>query len=209
MNRTTLKIKGTGVPRICTWILGFVHGRILKTAVLDSETGYICSCYLINKWKLFEQYSFERVKQLELELKAVRSEAASLMAKEAQIRRNLENDVIEHSKGVSIDEKRAAGRCLKRQSAYKKNHEENMKRLIEIDSKIRSCEIGAKEEISATASELQSRFATYAQGMLLRPVQDTLIPPLEENNCFDFYQSSHNEEMQKLQKMIKETLYYE
>ena len=92
---------------------------------------------------------------------------------------------------------------------YKKNHEENMKRLIEIDSKIRSCEIGAKEEISATASELQSRFATYAQGMLLRPVQDTLIPPLEENNCFDFYQSSHNEEMQKLQKMIKETLYYE
>ena len=64
MSRKTLKIKGTGVPRICTWILGFVHGRILKTAVLDSETGYICSCYLINKWKLFEQYSFERVKKL-------------------------------------------------------------------------------------------------------------------------------------------------
>lgn len=208
MSRKTLKIKGMGSPRICIWILGFVHGHFLKTATVDADTGRIYSCYLLNKKKLFTEFSFNRVKLLELELKAVRSEAAFLMAKETRICRNLEMDAVETSHGL-INEKRNARRCISRRNGYMKEKEETVKRLIEIDSKIRSCEVRAKEEINAMASGLQSRFATYAQGMMVRSGGDNLIPEIEANTCFEVYNHSHEKENQKLQQIIKEAVDYE
>lgn len=94
MKQKTLKVKGMKVPRFFIWILGFIHSRILKTAVINPETGYICSSYVTDKCKLFNELSSRRVKQLENELKAVRTEAFVIIAEEAKIRKLLKEDVI-------------------------------------------------------------------------------------------------------------------
>ena len=208
MKQKTLKIKGMGVPRLIIWAQGFFHGRIIKTAGIDEETGYICSGYVTGKSKLFNELSSNRVKQLELELKAVRAEAFDLMAQDAQIRKNLEKDTAGDSPST-INEKRNAERCASRRASYSKRHEEIVQRLGEIDSKIRSCELNAREELDATASALQSIFSTYAHGMLLRPIQSKFIPPVEYKHCFDLYRESHKDEDQQIRYMLKEVYDYE
>ena len=208
MKQKTSKIKGMSVPSIIIWTQGLVQGRILKTAAVDPETGYICSSYVTGKCKLFNEFSSNRVKQLEQELKAVRVEAFDLMAQEAQIRKKLEEDVVSDVPS-SINEKRNAGRCASRRSSYFKRHEEIVKRLGEIDNKIRSCELSAKAELNATASALQNIFAIYAHGMLFRPVQNSFIPPVEYKDCFDLYQKSHKDEDQQIRFILKEVFDYE
>lgn len=205
MKQKTLKIRGMGLPRFFIWILGFIHGRILKTAAVDTETGYICSAYVTSKCKLFNEQSLNRIRKLENELKAVRAEAFDLMAEEAQLRKRLEEDIIDKPPS-SINEKRNAGRCAARHDGYIKNHENNVRRLGAIDAKIRSCELQAREELDATAAALQSRFATYAHGMLFCPVQSSLIPPVEYS--FQLYQESHKDENQQLRYILKEVFNY-
>lgn len=207
MKKKTLKIKGMFAPRIFIWMLGLLHGHIFKTAALDPETGYICSSYVTGKCKLFEELSSDRVRQLEYELKAVRAEAADLMIKEAQIRKSLEEDTIE-TIPVSIDEKRSIGRWESRRASYFKSHETNIKRLAEIDNKIRSCELNAKEELTAAAAALQNCFATYAHGVLFRPVQNSFIPPVKYTDCFELYRESHKDEDRQLYCILKEVFNY-
>lgn len=206
MKQKALKIKGMSVPRIFIWFRGFFDGRILKTAGIDEETGYIYSSYITGKDKLFKGLSSNRVKQLEQELKAVRAEAFDLMVEDAQIRKKLDEDVVDDSP-TSIDEKRNAGRCVSRRKEYRMHREELIQRLGEIDSKIRSCELNAKEELEATASVLQSIFSTYAHGMLFRPVQSKFIPPVEYEDSFDLYQESHKDENEQIRFILKEEVY--
>lgn len=208
MKQKTLKIKGMSIPRIFTWLQGFFHGRIIKTAGIDEETGQVCSGYVAGKCKLFNELASLRVKQLEHELKAVRIEAFDLMAQEAQIRKNLEEDIANDTP-LTINEKRDANRCVSRRTSYMKRHEEIIQRLGEIDNKIRSCELNAKEELDACASALQSRFATYAHGMLLKPVQSRIIPTVEYRYCFDIYREAHEIEDQQIRYILKEVFNYE
>ena len=208
MKQKTLKISGMGVPRIFIWLLGFMHGRILKTAILDEETGYICSSYVATKCKLFEEFAYNRVKQLEQELKAVRVEAFDIIGKESQIQKKLAEDIMEKEPS-SINEKRDAKRCASRRASYKKMHEEHIKRLGEINAKIRACELNAKEELDATISAIQSRFGTYAHGMLCRPVKISFLPPIQYSHCFELYEKSHKEEDHQIHYILKEVLNYE
>lgn len=208
MKANTLKIKGTSVPTILIWGLGFFHGRIIKTAAVNKETGYICSSYITSKCKRFNEYSSNRVKQLEQELKAVRTEAFDLMAQEVQISKLLEEDVA-NNKPSTINEIRHAARCNSRRASYRKSHEDIIIRLGEIDAKIRSCELNAREELDATASALQSIFATYGHGMLLCPVQNNFIPPIEYDHCFELYYESHKKEDAQIRYILKEVYNYE
>lgn len=207
MKQKTLKIRGMGLPRFFIWILGLIHGHILKTAAVDPETGYICSAYVTGKCKLFNEQSSNRVKKLENELKAVRAEAFDLMAEEAKLRKRLEEDIVAKPPS-SVNEKRNAGRCAARHDDYIKNHENNIRRLAEINTKIRSCELQAREELDATAAALQSRFATYAHGMLFCPVHSSLIPPVEYSYSFELYWESHKDEDQQIRHILKEVFNY-
>lgn len=207
MKQKTSKIKGMSVPSIFIWTHGFFQGHVTKTAAINQETGYISSSYITGKCKLFNEFSANRTKQLEQETKAVRVEAFELMAEEAWIRKNLEKKV--NNTPSSISEKRTAGHYASHISAATKRHKEIIKRLGEIDSKIRSCEFNAKAELDATASALQNIFAIYAHGVLFRPVQNSFIPPVEYKYCFDLYQESHKEEDQQIRFILKEVFNYE
>ena len=204
----TLKIKGMSVPRSFIWIHGFVQGKIFKTADIDEETNWICSGYVTGKCKLFNELSSNRVKQLEQELKAVRAEAFDLMAQEVQIRRKLNEDTVKTTPST-INERRNAGRCASRRAEYIKRHEKIIQRLGEIDTKIRSSELNAREELDATASALQNIFATYAHGMMFHPVQSKFIPPVEYEHSFEMYQEAHKEEDDQIRHILKEVLNHE
>ena len=75
---------------------------------------------------------------------------------------------------------------------------------MEISGKITSREVIAREELDATASALQSLFATYARGMLIKPVRASMIPPVEYEKCFDIYHKAHEKEDLHMGLILKE-----
>ena len=225
MKHTTLNIPGMRVPRLIVFIHGFTSGRC-KVAGLDPETGCICSGYITEKIKLYNSLSHNRVKMLEDETKGVRSEAFYIMAEEAQIRQRQDEVQIQADEEAQKEERirepepktiqeirdarrRQADRNKKRaqihanQEQLKSKHEENIKRLGEIDEKIRSCELRAREELEATATKLQSIFATYTKGVLLRPVLLKYIPVIDKYD-FELYKQSHEVEDQQMRSILKE-----
>ena len=198
-----LKLRGLGVPRIFIWMLGFSHGCIFGTAVVDSDTGYISSGYITEKCRLFNKLSSEYVALMENELKAIRSEASGLMADEASLRKQM--DEISTPEFIkTISEKRAARAAADNMSVCVRKHKGVIERLVEISGKITSREITAREELDATASALQGLFAVYARGMLIKPVRASMIPPVEYEKCFDIYHKAHERENQKMEIILKE-----
>ena len=198
-----LRIKGLGVPRVFIWMLGFSHGCIFRTAVVDSETGYISSAYITEKCRLFNKLSSEYVALMEYELKGIRSEASELMAQEAALRKRVNEIKVPESKDT-IAEKRAARAAAENMSAYTGNHKAILDRLIEINGKIISREVVAREELDATASALQGLFAVYAKGMLIKPVRNNMIPPVAYEKCFEIYSEAHKKESEQMDYILKE-----
>lgn len=198
-----LKLKGLGAPRIFIWMLGFIHGCIFRTAVIDQETGYISSAYIIEKCRLFNKLSSEYVVRMENELKAVRSEASELMANEAALRKQLREIKMPEMKETVAD-KRAARTAADNLSACDGKHRDVLDRLVEINGKIVSREVVGREELDATASALQGLFAVYAKGMLIKPVRETMIPPVGYEKCFEIYHQAHEKEEEQMEFVLKE-----
>lgn len=224
MKQTTLNIPGMRVPRPIVFLHGFASGRC-KVAGLDPDTGCICSGYITEKINLYDSLSHNRVKMLEDETKGVRSEAFDIMAEEAQIR-HLQNEAQAKADEAKKNEerpepepktiqqirdaqKRKADRQANRnmitanQDQLESKHQDNLKRLGEIDEKIRSCELRAQEELEATATKLQSIFATYTKGALLKPVLPKYIPAIERCD-FELYKQSHEAEDKQMRNILKE-----
>lgn len=229
MKQKTLNIPGMRVPRPVVFVHGFMSGRF-KVAGLDPETECIRSGYINEKINLYDCLAHNRVKMLEDETKGVRSEAFDIMAEEAQIRQ-LQNEIQAKADEAQQNEqnpepepktiqeirdaqKRKAERQANRnmisanQDQLKNKRRENLKRLGEIDEKIRSCELRAQEELEATATKLQSIFATYTKGALLRPIHPKYIPVIKRHD-FDSYKQSHKAEDEQMRYILKEVYDYE
>ena len=198
-----LKLKGLGVPRIFIWILGFSHGCIFRTAVVDPETGTITSGYIAEKKRLFNKLSSEYVGRMENELKAIRADAAKLLSDEASLRK--EADEIKMPGTMeTVADKRAARTAAADMSACVKAHRQILERLVELNGKITSREAIAREELDAVASALQGLFAVYARGMLIKPVRSGMIPSVEYEKSFEIYHSAHEKEDQQIAFVLKE-----
>lgn len=229
MKKNRMYVPGMRVPRPIVFLHGFVSGRC-KAVGLDPETGLICSGYITEKLNLYDSLSHDRVKQLEDETKDVRSEAFGIMVEEVQIRQSLDevqakddevrrNELLPKPEPVTIQEIRDA---RKRQAVINKHraqidddqqqlaskHKANIKRLGEIEEKIRSCELKAQEEMESAAARLQSIFATYTKGALLRPVQPSCIPVINRYD-FELYKQSHEAEDKKMRSILAEVYSYE
>ena len=197
------KLRGLHVPRLFIWLMGFIHGRILKTAALDPDSGVICSGYVTGKCRLYNEVSSKRVESLEYELKGVRAEAASLMTEESLLRCRI-RDYPAEKKPVTVNERRSESRTRAEKSAAAGRRSEIIRRLVEIDGRIRSCELAAREELDAIAGALQSRFSTYAHGVTLRPVTDKHIPAVSYETSFELYRAAHRRDDDHLAKIIQE-----
>lgn len=206
MNKNNLKIKGAWIPSFFIWILGLIHGKILKTAALDSD-GQITSSYVTGKLKLFRELAAQRMRDLEQELKAVRVEASRLMAEEADLHHN--HQIPDVSDASSIQARRNNRRRNIQKASLLACRKEILARLTEIDGKINDCELLARDDLDAAAALLQRRLSTYAHGVLLRPVHLDLIPPFEYEESFDSYYQAHQQESRQLRNLLKEVYYLE
>lgn len=203
MKQKTLKLRGLHTPRIFLWIMGFHHSHILKTAVVDSETGLVCSGYITEKCKLFYELGSHRIKALEGELKAVRTEAAGLIAEVTLLQKRLEQGEGSQTMPVSVNDERKLKRKARFKESAEVRYEKIIRRLIEIEKKIDSCELIAYEELQATSNALQGCFAAYCHGMLLKGIQEKVIPEIDMNRIFQHYADVHKEEMEHLRNMTR------
>lgn len=198
-----LRLKGLRVPRIFIWMLGFSHGCIFRTAMVDPKNGQISSGYITEKRRLFNELSSQHVKIMEEELRELRKEAAGIMADEAFLR--LGRDEIQRPESTeTIAERRAARRAENDMNTYRNGHRTVIDRLADISREITSYETSVREELDATASALQGLFAVYGRGMLVRPVRESMIPPVVYENCFDIYHKAHEKEDLQMDLILRE-----
>ncbi len=198
-----LKMKGLRVPRLFIWMLGFSHGCIFRTAMIDPENGQISSGYITEKRRLFNKLSSQYVKTMEEELKNLRKEAVGIMADEAFLRQA--RDAIKQPGSTgTIAERRAARRAENDMNSYRRGHKTGIYRLAVISGEITSYETSVREKLDATASALQGLFAVYGRGMLVKPVRESMIPPIEYENCFEIYHEAHEKEDIQMNLILRE-----
>lgn len=201
------KVKGLRVPRFLLFLLGFFHGKLLKTAAIDPASETISSSYITGKKKAFGEYCAQMVRNLENELKSVRGEAASLFTEEALIRRQLEDIPTEVSS--DIEGRRQARRIVQRRHSLEERHKGIIQRLVEIDTKLHSRELVVREEMTATASAMQSIFSSYGHGALLVPLYGKYVPVVTFEEYFTMYQETHRKETIQLNALLKEVYTHE
>ena len=198
-----LRLKGLRVPRIFIWMLGFSHGCIFRTAMVDPENGLISSGYITEKRRLFNELSAQHVKIMEEELRELRKEAAGIMADEAFLRLGMDG-IQRPGSTETIAERRAVRRAENDMNIYRNGHRTVIDRLADISREITSYETSVREELDATASALQGLFAVYGRGMLVRPVRESMIPPVGYENSFDIYHRAHEKEDLQMDLILRE-----
>jgi hypothetical protein len=203
MRRKELKLKGLRVPRIFIWILGVIHGKLLKTATIDPNTNYVSSSYITGKIKLFSELTAKYINRLEYELKAVRTEASELMVEEAILSKEIE-ELPELEVPITIQQKRDFKRITTQKEGMQKRHQEILNRLVEIDAKVKSREMCVKEALEATAKNLQSCFSTYGHGVMLQPIFTENIPPVDYETSFETYLKTYEKENCQMEYVLKE-----
>lgn len=201
------KVKGLRVPRFLLFLLGLLHGKLLKTAAIDPATETISSSYISGKQKAFGEYCAQMLRNMENELKAVRGEAAALFTEEADLRRQLGDIPTDTPSG--IQGKRQMRRSGNQKRRLEARHNEIIQRLMEIQTKLRSRELMVREEMTATASAIQSVFSSYGHGALLIPFYGTYIPAVTFEEYFSMYQETHLKETIQLNALLKEVYTYE
>lgn len=201
--KKTLSIKGLRTPRILIWLLGLFHGKILRAGTIDPDSNLLCSSYITSKSKLYQEYCHKRIGVLEEELKNLRTEASCLMFENKTLQSQLSTLVVDTTPAESNQQKRIAARVATLRSNALSRKDAILLRLSEISEEIRSKEIACSEELAAMAEALQSRFSTYGQGMLLRPLFQKLVPPLEYERYLRPYQQLHEENDTHLTNIIR------
>lgn len=191
--KKVLSIKGLRTPRILIWLLGLLHGKILRAGTIDPDSNLLCGSYITSKSKLYQEYCYKRIGMLEEELKGLRIESSCLMFEDDTLQAQLSALVVDTAPAESNQQKRIAARTSAIRSSALARKDAVLRRLSEISEEIRSKEMACSEELAATAEALQSRFSTYGHGMMLRPVFQKVIPPLEYEKCLRSYQQLHEE----------------
>lgn len=197
------KLPGMHIPCIFLWLLGAFHGKVLKTAAIDPDTGCISSGYVEGKIRLFQGLCAGTAAQLERDLKAAWTEAADLAAEEALLDRQLAGIPVPRA-AATVEERRQAKRSRSRRDALDARRLALLKRLIELDHKIRSRELETRAHLDRTVQILQSRLAAYGHGALLSPFYQKYIPPVNYAPAFAAYEQAYRQDRDRLSRILEE-----
>lgn len=207
MNNKKLKLKGLRVPGLLLWILGFIHSHILRTVLVDEESGKVSSGYIEGKLRLFKELTARSVKQLEEELHELRLEASKLMAEDSFLReRTKKIDIIQEPR--TVNDYRKMKKQLAEQQEINKRHHEILTRLTQIDAALASGEIKLSEELQAVSGALQNKFAAYIHGVLMKPVAAYNIPEVTCEGYLDDYKRMHKKEDESMKQILEEVYIY-
>lgn len=189
---TTLRMKGLRVPRILIWLHGFFHGKILHTGGIDPETQRISSAYVSGQTKRFHAACVDRRKQARAKLEHEWTAADELIEDFKNISSALEKLDEEHvlSKGTSADA-RSKEATQKRRSSYESDLLAIKKRLSNTVNTVKAEIHKANDQMEATCDLLQSGFACYGHGMLMKPVYPRNLPEVSYTDCSEQILKDH------------------
>lgn len=180
----TLRMRGLRVPRILVWLLGLFHGKILHTGGLDPETQKISSAYVSGQVKRFSAACVNRREaaraRLEQEWIAVDEaiqDFKSISSSLATPREDKTNDK------CSSAEARAIDAAHQTRSVHKAQLLAIEKRLTNTINAVCAEIHSVNDQMEATADLLQSIFACYGHGMLMKPVHPRNLPEVSFTDC--------------------------
>lgn len=224
MKNKKVKMKGIGTPSVIVFMHGFFDGRF-NAAGIDRDTGLLNSAYVNGKVDLFCKYCNERVDRLETDIAAICTEAETLLMELEAIPVVIKANEVAKGESVKTPEKllysmeeaqaaradaRKAAKAYEavEQSKTKRNQMATRKtdilqRLVQIRACILNKETNCRNELSATAFALKERMCIYGHGVLLKPILNRYIPPVEHEWAFDLYNRNHDEIKQRISAVVK------
>lgn len=188
----TLKMKGLRIPRILLWIHGFFHGKILHTGGIDLETQRLSSAYVSGQAKRFHAACVDRRKQARAKLEHEWADADELIEDFKNISSALERIDEDHapSNGTSADA-RSKEATQKRRNSFESDLLSIKKRLSNIVNAVNAEIHEANDQMEATSDLLQSNFACYGHGMLMKPVHLRNLPEVSYTDCSEQILKDH------------------
>lgn len=194
--KKTNTLKGLKTPRILLFALGFLHGRAMKSAALDPESGRIRSSYITGRMDALNSFCAQQVRQMETDLKAVWAEADNLLLS----LRMTQTDPAPTPEGSQRELAQAEAR--KQQAAAESS--QKLKQLSDIHNKIRSREVSFWTGLDTAASTLRSKLSAYGHGVTLGPVTEDQIPLFTYDEHYGPYELAHEYTRRQLQRLLRE-----
>lgn len=196
MKKSHISMKGLRTPRICLWISGFVHGRILHTGGLDPKTNTITSAYITGQLKRFESACIMRFADAEASLEKDWETAEHLLIdyENASFKLASTTDFTVFSGQSSSEEKRAKEHDAWNRAALVAEQIAIKKQLADISNHVSGQISQACSEMESTGDLLLGCLSAYGHGMLLKPIGPSLLPKIQ----LDSYRSRLLEEHQRI-----------
>ena len=196
MKRSAIRLKGDKTPRTILYLKGFLHGKIYKTAALDTDTNRLRSAYLAEKLSLLDARCHLAVQAMEEDLHDQWTEAAELITR---YRLSGKTSTAPQS-GTPREQAKASAE----ESAKRKNAEMLLSRLTDIHSEIISRELLLTEELQQAAHGLLSRLSAYGHGVVRHPISHENLPvPVLQEYLTD-YHTTHRPVREELLAILKE-----
>lgn len=209
MNKLT--VPGLKTPSILIWSFGLIHGKILKTAAIDKDTGLMVSGYTTTKANQFAKYTAAVIAQQEKDLKAIRAEAAQLKLEANLLEEKLKKapEKPNAPAGDSIGDKRRQARDrakyqakLDEQKALREHLVAVLTRIGELQHRAQTADRITEENLKETAAALRAKFSAFTNGATLKPVRDKSLPVLEYKTEWDCYQTAVNQAQGKSNRRL-------
>lgn len=212
------KLAATKTPRPFVFLHGFVDGRTHASGI-NGQSGHLDGAYISGKNYLFDEFVKKNVFHLNQDLAAIRTEGEVLMLEYANLP-ILEDDAppsaapiastdapkdprqkrAKAKKDAKAQQDAAAARQKYQQELD--HRREVLRRLVEIDHRIRSRELECVTRLKATSDALKERFMVYGHGVLLRAFSTENIPELDFTKQLDDYYAAHADFGKRLRTII-------
>lgn len=207
MKKAHISMKGLRTPRICLWINGFVHGKILHTGGLDPKTNTISSAYITGQLKRFESACIMRLADAEASLEKDWETAEHLLI-------DYENDSFKLASTADFtvfsgqstsEEKRAREHDAWNRAALVAEQVAIKKQLADISNHISGQISQACSEMEATGDQLLGCLSAYGHGMLLKPIGPSLLPKIQLEDYKSRLFEQHRRILNEMTTILKNT----
>lgn len=226
--KSDIKLNAVHTPRPVVFLHGFVDGRTHASSI-NTESTLLDGAYISGKRYLFDEHVKKNFSQLDQGLTAIRTEADVLMLEYNSLP-PLDRTAVPTAAPVppagapeSIEAARqkrsAAKKAAKAQQdadAAQAKHQQQLdrrlevlRRLVEIDHRIRSRELECITRLKATSDALKERFMVYGHGVLLRAFSTDCVPELDFTEQLSNYYDAHADFTRRLKSIINKNIHQE
>ena len=201
-----LPMKGLRTPRLLIWMLGFFHGKIIRTGGLDPASNTLSSGYVTRQIKCFGEACTACRKEAEKKLVNVWPKAQEKLMEYAAVSAALAASGGYVGGNGSAQDKRAADQAADAYAARLEKRQAILKELCALSNQIHSEQNQARARMEATAERLLSVFATYGHGLLMKPVYLHHLPQLQFEDCAQQILKHHEAVWNTIETILKEAL---